>query len=518
MGAAASPFAAALQHHPWRGPCGAGTPLAKAVCETAQANGRSAPDLLAFYQARAALPLWVGPSGVKPEARLAISDMAGAARDGLEPKDYLTPGLNAALKSANARDPASLARAELALSAAFGAYAADLHHGRIARPLAYADPALYLRPITRRAVLEQVGGKPDLASGLRAAERVNPLYAALRDRLQAVRARWSGLPRIALPETPPPTPWALAQRLEALHRRLGLAPGGGFDRELVERLALFQSDHGLVATGRADWSTIQALNAPPQAWERRILVNLERARVLPPDPGRRFIVVDAAGQRLELYENGQARHEMEVAVGKPSEPTPEMAGLIRYAVFNPYWNVPPDLVRDGVAKKVLAGGPEALAAQRMEALADWSETAEVLDPAQIDWPAVARGDEILRVRQRPGPGNMMGRVKFMLPNPLGVYLHDTPKKLVFLAARRNVSAGCVRLQDALTLAQWLMPKTPAPAPGPDEVRVDIGPPVPVYILYLTVAPTPQGLAFHRDVYGRDRELIIRMTKSRARSA
>jgi murein L,D-transpeptidase YcbB/YkuD len=442
--------------------------------------------------------------------------MAAARRDGLDPSAYATPRLASAVKAAKAGDPASLARAEVALSTAFGAYAADLHDSRTY--LAWADPGLNLRRVTRRMALDEVGGMPTLAKGLEAAERVNPLYAALRDRLQAFRARWSGLPHIVLPLYAPPNPWSLAQQLEALHRRLGLEPAADYDQALAERLMAFQADHGLAPTGRVDLSTLVALNTPSATWERRILANLERVRVIPPDPGRRFIVVDVAGQKLELYEDGQPRHEMDVAVGKPTEPTPEMAGLIRFAVFNPYWNVPPDLVRDGLARKVLAGGPGAFAAQRMEALADWSDTAGVLDPATIDWAAVARGDEVLRVRQLPGPGNMMGRVKFMLPNPLGVYLHDTPKKSVFLAARRNVSAGCVRLQDAMTLAGWLMPETSPPAPGSDEVRVDVGPPVPVYILYLTAAPTQEGLAFHRDVYGRDRALMARLSKARAPAA
>jgi murein L,D-transpeptidase YcbB/YkuD len=208
---------------------------------------------------------------------------------------------------------------------------------------------------------------------------------------------------------------------------------------------------------------------------------------------------------------------MPVAVGKPSDPTPEMAGLIRWAVYNPYWNVPPDLVRNSLAKKVLAQGLGAFNAQHMEALADGSDDAKALDPSAVDWSAVAAGGETLRVRQKPGPDNMMGRVKFMLPNPLGVYLHDTPAKSVFQASQRNVSHGCVRLADALTLARWLLPDTAAPAAGPDEKPVDLAPPVPVYILYLTVAPTPDGLAFHKDVYGRDGKLLAHMRASSQRA-
>jgi len=509
-GAAASPLAAALQSG---GPCRAQTALAGAVCTAALADAKRAPDLLAFYRVHRARPMWVRRSGLRPEALAAVEDMKSADRDGLDPAAYVTPALTAALNAARPGDNASLARAELALSQAFGAYAEDMHDGIVDHPLSYADPALNLRRITRRAALEETAAQPTLAEGIKAAERVNPLYAALRDRLAAFRARWSGLPRAEIGPGPWLEPGAHGLRVAALRRRLGLSPGGWYTPDVTRAVRAFQSAHGLFADGRADGATLAALDAPPATFERLILANMGRARVIPPNPGKRFLLVDAAGQMLSLYEDGKVVHTMEVAVGKPSEPTPEMAGLIRYAVFNPYWNVPPDLVRDGLARKVLSHGLDAFDGQHMQALADWSSDAEVLDPSTVDWLAVAAGDETLRVRQIPGPDNMMGRVKFMLPNPLGVYLHDTPKKSVFLAGRRNVSAGCVRLADALLLARWLMPKTALPPPGATESPVDLDPPTPVYILYLTVTPTPDGLAFHRDVYGRDAKLLARIPAS-----
>jgi murein L,D-transpeptidase YcbB/YkuD len=444
LGAATSPLAAALQQQPWRppAPCGARDALAIDICRAA-GPVRDPGGTAAFYRNRRARPLWVSRTGLRPEARAAVSAMAEASRDGLDPDAYLTPELKAALAKAHRGDDRALARAEVALSAAVGHWAADLHDGVTPHPLSYIDPSLNLHPLTPRAALATVAAAPTPAQGVQALERMNPIYESLRARLAAYRAA-----------------------------RPGQAP-----------------DHS----------------------EQLILANMERARVIPADPGSRFILVDAAGQRLQLYENGRVVHEMDVAVGKPTEPTPEMAGVIRFLVFNPYWNVPPDLVRTGIARKVMAGGPSALASQRMEALADWSDHASVLDPGEVDWSAVAAGRQILRVRQLPGPGNMMGRVKFMLPNPLGVYLHDTPKKSVFLAAQRNVSAGCVRLADALSLASWLMPNTQPPAPASTETRVDLDRPVPVYILYFTVAPTADGLTVRRDVYGRDRELLARLS-------
>jgi L,D-transpeptidase YcbB len=518
MAGAATPLLAALQHA-GAGPCRAQSALAGAVCTAALSEAKRAPDVLAFYRVHRARPLWVGPSGLKPEARAAVEDMKSADRDGLDPAAYVTPKLTAALNAARPGNAASLARAELALSQAFGTYAQDMHDGIVDHPLSFADPALNLRPITRRAALEEAAAQPTIAKGIKAAERMNPLYAALRGRLVAFRARWSKLPHVLIPPGPSLGPGAQDLRVTLLRKRLGLAPGGGYAPDVAKSVRAFQAAHGLIATGRADGETLAALNRPPEMFERTferlILANMGRARVIPPDPGRRFILVDAAGQQLSLYENGKVAHTMAVAVGKPSDPTPEMAGLIRWAVYNPYWNVPPDLVRERLARKVLAQGLGAFSGQHMQALADWSADAKELDPSMVDWWAVASGGETLRVRQKPGPDNMMGRVKFMLPNPLGVYLHDTPTKSVFLASQRNVSHGCVRLADALTLARWLMPKTTPPPPGSSETPVDLDPPVPVYILYLTVAPTPDGLAFHRDVYGRDSKLLASMQGSKA---
>jgi murein L,D-transpeptidase YcbB/YkuD len=239
--------------------------------------------------------------------------------------------------------------------------------------------------------------------------------------------------------------------------------------------------------------------------EALIAANLERARALPPDLGKRYLVVDPAAQTLWFYSGGLARGSMRVIVGSTDNATPSMIGVMRYALFNPYWNVPPDLVRDEIAPAVLRQGYAYLAGKHLQALADFSPDAATLAPAAIDWRQVASGTEVLRLRQRPGPSNMMGQVKFMLPNPLGIYLHDTPAKGLFSAAIRTDSHGCVRLEHARRLAEWLWGRAPRPPAGGDA-RLDLAAPVPVYILYLTALPGPRGVTRMPDVYGRDRAL------------
>jgi murein L,D-transpeptidase YcbB/YkuD len=194
---------------------------------------------------------------------------------------------------------------------------------------------------------------------------------------------------------------------------------------------------------------------------------------------------------------------MKVIVGKPAEPTPMLAGLVRYAVVNPYWNVPPDLVRVRVAPKVLANGVSYFRSMRYEALSGWGQDAAVMKPEHINWTRVASGGEELRVRQLPGKDNMMGRVKFMFPNEMGVYLHDTPDRELFADADRLFSSGCIRLENARRLGTWLFGKPLAARTSAPEQHVNLAEPVPIYVTYFTAVPAKDGVRFRKDIYGRD---------------
>lgn len=254
--------------------------------------------------------------------------------------------------------------------------------------------------------------------------------------------------------------------------------------------------------GYAAWRESSASAADAATVERKLRLNLDRARMLPSDLRGKYIIVDAASQRLFMYENGEVKGSMKVVVGKPENPTPMLAGSIHSAVLNPYWNVPPDLVQKRVARNVLDQGLGYLKTKRYEILSDWTENAQVLDPSSVDWQAVAAGREEVRVRQLPGAGNAMGDMKFMFDNQFGVYLHDTPDKNLFSEAERAFSAGCVRLEDAGRVASWLFGKVPSAGSSPEEA-VRLTKSVPVYITYLTAAWDGKKLAFQEDLYGRD---------------
>lgn len=221
-----------------------------------------------------------------------------------------------------------------------------------------------------------------------------------------------------------------------------------------------------------------------------ILGDLDRARALPRDLGDRYLLVNTATATMSLVERGQVRDTMLVVVGKPAMPTPTMAALIRFAVLNPYWNLPPDLMAQRAAA-IVREGPALLARERLELLSGWIPDARVLAPDIVDWRDVASGRQRLRARQLPGPENMMGAIKFILPNRLGVYLHDTPYKSLFKRADRRLSSGCVRLQDAPRVGRWLFGGEIPEGSGLPEQRVDLPEPIPVYMIHLATGSRPE---------------------------
>jgi murein L,D-transpeptidase YcbB/YkuD len=197
----------------------------------------------------------------------------------------------------------------------------------------------------------------------------------------------------------------------------------------------------------------------------------------------RYVLVDAASARLYMIEDGHVRDSMRVIVGKPETPTPQLKSVINYETLNPYWHVTADLTRSLIAANVLKQGDAYLTDRGYEVLSGWGPDAQVLSPESVDWKAVAAGNLKVYVRQRPGPANSLGHFKFDLPNGDGIYLHDTPKKELFAQEARNLSHGCVRLEDAQRLARWLLGKDPPAVSAPEE-NILLPRPVPIMISYL----------------------------------
>ena len=240
--------------------------------------------------------------------------------------------------------------------------------------------------------------------------------------------------------------------------------------------------------------------------DQRVLTTLERVRATPFQ--KRYIMVDAATAQLYMIEDGRIADQMRVIVGKSdsSTQTPMLASTIYFATLNPYWHVSDDMIRTLIAPNVLQQGLGYLKSHGYEVMPDSSAgyDGKPLDPTKVNWNAVANGEVRLKVRQLPGPANSMGRMKFGFPNAYDIYLHDTPKKDLFASDDRDLSHGCIRLEDAERLGRWLMQRDPSTAARAPEQNVALPTPVPIYITYMTAHADGGTLAFADDPYGKDR--------------
>ena len=210
----------------------------------------------------------------------------------------------------------------------------------------------------------------------------------------------------------------------------------------------------------------------------------------------RAVLVDAASARLYMISNGRVVDSMRVIVGAPDTATPELRSTLWYATLNPYWNVTQQLTRTLIAPNVLREGYSYLQRQGYEVVSDFGKNGRIIAPESVDWHAVAAGREKVLVRQRPGPRNSMGEVKFNIPNSDGIYLHDTPRKELFAEDNRYLSHGCVRLEDAPRLARWLLGRDPDAEDAGPEQFVPVPGGVPIVITYLNPAAQTQMAALN----------------------
>jgi murein L,D-transpeptidase YcbB/YkuD len=247
------------------------------------------------------------------------------------------------------------------------------------------------------------------------------------------------------------------------------------------------------------------------AERRQLELNLERARALPAGNGR-YVIVNPPAARLYMYENGQVVDSMRVVAGRPDPiaQTPMMNAYIRYIALNPYWNSPPDITSRKLAPTILKEGRAYFTKRGYDLVDHFGPNAHVLNPMSVDWKAVAAGRVQVNLRQRPGPANSMGRMKFMFPNAQGIWLHDTPEQEKIDEAARLQSNGCVRLEDAPRFARWLFNgRAPKPQGAKPEQKVNLPAPVPLYLTYLTAVPSGTSIVYFDDFYGKDRAALRR---------
>ena len=485
-------------------------------------------DVVAVTVERAGVPLlWHRGGALTPAGTAMLQQLWRADERGLNPDDYGVGQLQALSLRADAASQAELDRQ---LSQAALSMAAHLQRGRVSPAAAgyqLPAPAQVTDPVQ---TLQALAGSNDVAAALDVFEPHYNHYHLLKQALAhyrqlAAMSPVPALPALTVRSIKPGEPYAGAAALRATLARLGDMPDAEavstatqLDAPLSAALARFQARHGLQADGVLGAGTLAALQVPLSERVQQLLMSMERARWLP-RPSGPFILVNIPQFRLYAFrgpgDSEQHMLAMNVIVGRtfPSHNTPVFMADMRYVVFRPYWDVPGSIARNEILPKLrqnLAWGAE----QDYELVRGQSDNSPVVAWEESALEPLRRGE--LRVRQKPGPRNALGRVKFMFPNPYNVYLHSTPAQSLFARTERAFSHGCVRVENPQALGEFVFANEAGwdgariadrlQAEGGPE-RINLGNSLRVVIFYATAIAAEDGrILFLQDIYKHDQRL------------
>jgi L,D-transpeptidase YcbB len=480
-----------------------------------------------FYRERAYEPAWTGRRALEGRGEQLLAQLGRLKRDGLDPGRYKHDALQAMARRLADGEAGEdrleyLGNLDLVLTESFVRAVSDVERGVLDPTAAGLEWRIDRSTAGDSVTVARLAAGEDPAVILGSSRPVAPYYERLSealDRLRSVQAE-GGWPSVPAGETlqggdRDPRVARLRARFlageDADERRLaasGREDPAHFDEDLVGALRRFQARHTLHEDGALGPNSIAALNVPVEERIETVRLNLDRWRWLPQDLGEEFLLVNVAGFELELVARDTVLESMSVVVGRTANRTPLFRDTLEYVVVNPYWNVPTSIVRE-----------EIIPALREDPFHLGRNGFEVLYNGRVVDEAWARESDLVngrfRIRQRPGPDNALGNVKFMFPNDMNIYLHDTPAGHLFSQETRAFSYGCIRVERPADLARTLLDRySDHDGSEYDRLRekdgeqwVTLDRPIPIYILYFTAWVAEDGtLRFHPDIYERDAAL------------
>ena len=475
-----------------------------------------AQKLYFFYGARHFEPIWLdetaqGSVAFSVPAQKILALFADAEAEGLRPADYLTAALDV---TAVGSDPVKMAALETAFSRATMRYATHLYTGRILPSAISENLDVAPKKLDEASLLVQLATSPDPVKVLAALEPTHPEFLALKAALASFDQSQIDRPvQIAAGVTL--KPGMSDARVAVLRQRFELPTAADtvYDDSVVEAVKNFQQSQNLFVDGVMGPATIAALNGGAPLTKADIIANMERWRWMPRDLGAFNVLVNIPEYRLSINRNNAEEYTTRVVVGTTKHQTPVFSDSIRHIVVNPYWNVPSSIVKAELAPAVMAN-PGYIDSHNYDLIYQGNP----VSPWQVDWNQVSASNFPFRIRQRPGPGNALGQIKFLFPNKHDVYLHDTPSKSLFARDLRAFSHGCVRVENPMEFAGALMANEPnisrASLEGmfSDAERwVNPEQQIPVHIAYFTVRVAADGsLQSFGDIYGHNAKLIAAM--------
>lgn len=477
--------------------------------------------LVEFYTDHASELIWVDENGLTDKSRSVIAEIQKAAEYGLNPADYALPKEDQSAKDGQLPS-VRLADLELKMSRAVMTYARDARGGRIvpSQISGYFDPTLRLPD--PHDVIETIAKADDVAKQLRSYHPQTPQFAALRQKLIAVRGT-KERKRVVVPKGPTLKPGVRHPQIAIVRKRLDTevavsddnpdADPKFYDAALAKAVKDFQKSKGLNAEGFVGPATRRAMNVRPRNRVQTILANMERWRWMPDDLSGLYVKVNIPEFRFRVIDDNKVIHAERVVVGKTKNQTPVFSDEMEHIVFNPYWNVPNSIkVKEILPQMRRSSGwfgsaaPRVLASHGLQV----KYRGRPVDVGRIDWGRV----DVRRYHfyQPPGARNVLGVVKFMFPNKHSVYMHDTTSKGLFNRSVRAYSHGCVRVRNPRQLAELLLSRDAGWSKGRIAKTISAGKnhhvrlkrKIPVHVTYFTAQVDENGkISYFGDIYGHD---------------
>ena len=500
----------------------AGLSSAYAAAEKGTRSYQQTQKLYFFYGSRHFEPLWLtkaadGSIAFSPNAEKIIDVFKASELEGFRPSDYLTADLDVA---AAGTDTARLAALETAFSSAAIRYAQDAFGGRIAPTEVNPEWTITPKRINEAEMLVKLADSREPDKLLLALSPTQPEFLGLKAALAKFFDGAVMDAAITIPEGKLLKPGMQDERVTLLRQRLDVpepdipetagetaAVDLNYDEPLAAAVKAYQESLGLNGDGVIGPATIAALNGGTATTKEDIVANMERWRWEPNEYGDFQVTVNIPEFRLWIMNKDDVHYTTRVVVGRPQNQTPVFNDEIEHIVVNPYWNVPASIATNEIKPHLMAN-PGYLQSQNMEMLSG----GKVINASAIDW--TQTNINRFHIRQRPGGGNALGRVKFLFPNQHDVYLHDTPSKSLFSRSFRAYSHGCVRVENPMDFADALLQLEPSMNGaaleamfGDTERWVNLKTHIPVHISYFTLRVDADGtIRSYGDVYGMNERL------------
>ena len=470
-----------------------------------------------FYTNRNYELAWTDKKNIKD----LLESIESAFDEGLDPEDYHYQEIQNLLskKKSTSLTNSEQADLDLLMTDALILYASHLLEGKLEQSQLREkwDVAKNARPENVDSLLTVTLHNKQVKPALQMMKPAHYMYALLKVHLKRLRneAEEGGWPLVSGGETlkkdmDDPRILEIREFLMATGdlKETASDQESVFDQELENAVKKFQTRHGLTADGAIGKGTIEQMQVSIEKRIEQIKLNLERLRWIFHHPDEDFLIVNIAGFHVRRFTDRQEVFNSRVIVGKYHHESPVFKGKMQYIVMNPTWTLPYSIATNETLPK-LKKDPGYLAAKHMEVM---DRNNNLLDPSTIDWSQYSRGNFPFIIRQKAGPWNALGEVKFIFPNKYSVYLHDTPSRSLFERQDRAFSHGCIRTEDKWGLLMslmddpevWNMEKINEILESGETTKIDLPEPINIYLVYLTaVADKENNLYFFKDVYKRD---------------